>query len=265
MESIGLIRDFLKDIQQRRFIKVDVKYTINKKGVRVGHGEKSHDVEKIRNDFRFLITRDWLYEKYIKEEYSRNYLVKEYKLEVSPIVFRKIFDILEIPTRKVGESTKRANLLKSEKAKREYETKTGWWSEKVVRQCKGYSGRGLQGYYFNKSRQRLVWLRSSFEYIFAKWLDRNNFNWNVECERFEVKGKMYKPDFFIYEKNKLVKIVEIKGYWDTGKWKAEELNKLLSVEVVIINKDEIYSYTDNINKDIEEWKKLRSKRLELKK
>lgn len=262
MENIRHVKSLLKDIQQRKFLKKEIKYKIKENGNKKSYKETSHDIQKIKSDFRFNFTKEWLYKKYVIEEYGRPHLVKKYNLEISPNVLKRAFEIFEIPSRKLGEVTNRTKKIRSKKAKKEYKNKIGWWDEKVVRQCKKYNGRGIQGYYFNKSKQKYVWLRSSFEYIYAKWLDYNKFSWDVERERFKVKEKTYKPDFFIYDKQKLVKIIEIKGYWNISTWKAEELNKLLDIEVIIINKEEIKNYTNNINKDTREWKQIRLKKLE---
>ena len=32
-----------------------------------------------------------------------------------------------------------------------------------------------------------VWLRSSWEYIYAKWLDSKNILWDIECQMYNVK------------------------------------------------------------------------------
>ena len=251
------IKSLLKDIQLRKFI-IQSQQIKNNKTVCIS----SHDVVKIKNDERFNITKDWLIQKYIVEEYSRNALVKDYGLEISSSVFKKAFEIFNIPRRILGQVTKRTSKLRSLKAKKEHETKTGWWKETVVRQNSGCE-RGIQGYYFNQSKQKYVWLRSSYEYIYAKWLDKNKIDWDVECKRFEVAGKLYKPDFFIFEEGKLVKIVEIKGYWNNGTWKDLELNKVLDVEVIIITKEEIINYTTNYeNTERKQWKKNRLLKLE---
>jgi len=265
MENIESVKSLLEEIQKRVFLTTSTLVRVDKNGKTVRVGCVAHDEKKIKEDPRYKTTKDWLYYKYIKEEYSRNYLIKEYNLKVSLSVFKKIFEIFEIPARCLGTVTNRTKSLRSEKSKKEYEKKTGWWDKKVFRVNKEYSGRGIQGYYFNKSLQKFVWLRSSYEYIYAKWLDNNNWEWDVEFKRYEVKDKIYRPDFFIFNNGVLKKIVEIKGYWNNTSWKVEELNKILKIDVAIINKEEIKNYTINVRKDIKEWKEIRLKKLELKK
>ncbi|NOU67485.1 restriction endonuclease [Paenibacillus sp. LMG 31461] len=65
--------------------------------------------------------------------------------------------------------------------------------------------RGYSGYY------RETYLRSSYEYAYAKYLDYLGITWTYEERTFNLGYKTYKPDFFIYDKqNSLLKIVEIK-------------------------------------------------------
>lgn len=262
MEEIEQVKSLLKDIQERKFIITVVKRKLNKNNKVHAYGNKQHDVEKIKKDLRYTTTKEWLQKKYVIEEYSRNWLVKEYDLPISLSVFRKIIVFFDIQRRTLSDVTSRAKKSRSEKAQREYKNKTGWWKESVIRQNEKHTGRGIQGYYFNKSKQKYVWLRSLYEYIYAKWLDRNKLIWDVECRRYDVQDSIYKPDFFIFEKTKLVKIVEIKGYWDSGQWKVEELDKLLKIDVVIITKEEIKHYTIyNEHKEKNEWKQNRLKKL----
>ncbi|PIC62757.1 restriction endonuclease [Sporosarcina sp. P13] len=66
--------------------------------------------------------------------------------------------------------------------------------------------RGYAGFY------KGFYLRSSYEYAYAVYLDQFNIPWSFEDQNFEVHGKVYKPDFFFYDKQgSLEKIVEIKS------------------------------------------------------
>ena len=57
------------------------------------------------------------------------------------------------------------------------------------------------------------YLRSSYEYIFAKILEKQNIKYDVETITYELEDRSYTPDFFIYDDNdKLIEIVEIRGY-----------------------------------------------------
>ena len=66
--------------------------------------------------------------------------------------------------------------------------------------------RGYSGFYNN------IYLRSSFEFAFAYYLDYKKIIWKYEVCTYELKTSKYKPDFFIYNnKGELVKIIEIKS------------------------------------------------------
>jgi hypothetical protein len=65
--------------------------------------------------------------------------------------------------------------------------------------------RGYAGYYNN------VYLRSSYEYAYAKYLDFKGIRWTYEERTYDLGCKKYKPDFFLYNDNdELQLIVEIK-------------------------------------------------------
>ena len=125
------------------------------------------------------------------------------------------------------------------------------------------NGRGLQGYYKRKNGE-YVWLRSTYEYIFAKWLDKINADWVVEFKRYKLEnGETYLPDFFIFEDNKLAKIVEIKGdFYQNQKHKPELLNEQLDVPVILIT--DITRFTDKTyGKEQKQWRQVRLNREQL--
>lgn len=112
--------------------------------------------------------------------------------------------------------------------------------------------RSIQGYY-TKIDGTKVWLRSTYEYIYAKWLDKNNIIWKIEETQFVLSnGETYRPDFFLYENSELKMIVEIKGFFNNRRYKAELFQKENSIPLVII--DKIDDYSENYTKDKKEWK-----------
>jgi predicted nuclease of restriction endonuclease-like RecB superfamily len=120
--------------------------------------------------------------------------------------------------------------------------------------------RGIQGYYFNKSQNSWVWLRSSWEYIFAKWLDRTHHIWKVEETVYKIGNSIYKPDFFIYDNvGTLKRIVEIKGYWDSNSVKAFLLlDEQLKIDVSMITDiKKFIQEGSNYGKELELWKQTR--------
>ncbi len=127
--------------------------------------------------------------------------------------------------------------------------------------------RFIGGYYFNRSKQKYVFLRSSWEYVYAEWLDSNNFEWDVEVKQYEVlDGLKYLPDFFIYENGNLKKVVEIKSsFYYTSKERMkkyyafkEAYEKNLEIEL-ICDLQEILKFTELKTKSAiaSKWKKVR--------
>lgn len=165
---------------------------------------------------------------------------------------RTLFNILGIEINKgTNVVYGKTRLVRSENLKKMYEKRTGWF--RTFERKTNKASRGIQGYYYNNSRSKFVWLRSTYEYIYAKWLDRQGVDWDVEQQTFDLEGTTYRPDFFIYEDGVLVKIVEIKGYWARGTKKTDELSAKLDIDVVLIR--DIEPYCDkSYKKELLEWK-----------
>jgi len=91
-----------------------------------------------------------------------------------------------------------------------------------VKRCGYKNGQGYCGWYINKDGKRMF-LRSTKEFIYANYLDSNGVHFLTEKSTFDISGRMYKPDFFIYDdtyKN-LTKIIEVK---DTKKKAMNYIN-----------------------------------------
>lgn len=109
-----------------------------------------------------------------------------------------------------------------------------------------------------------LYLRSSYEYVFCKILEKQNIIFKMEEERYLLpNGKYYIPDFFIYDNNnKLIKIVEIKGEAKSlakkGYENIEMLKKLVNVECEIYFLNDLLKFEKELKLDIykliEEWK-----------
>ena len=134
------------------------------------------------------------------------------------------------------------------------------WVEKRPEQAKKQT-KSIQGWYTRKNGEK-AWLRSTLEYIYAKWLDRNNKIWKPEEKTFTDGDRSYRPDFFIYnENNELVEVVEIKGnYFDNVGGRSKKaieicekhklkLNLILDVRPYI----EEGSY---YHKELKKWKEI---------
>jgi hypothetical protein len=61
---------------------------------------------------------------------------------------------------------------------------------------------------------------SSWEVKTAKYFDEQSIEWKYSERGYKLSdGRYYYPDFFIYENNQFVKLIEVKGYF-------REANKL---------------------------------------
>ncbi|WP_186670568.1 NUMOD3 domain-containing DNA-binding protein [Sporosarcina sp. BP05] len=97
--------------------------------------------------------------------------------------------------------------------------------------------RGYAGYY------KSFYLRSSYEYAYAVYLDHFFITWSYEDQVFRIDGENYKPDFFFYDQSgNLEKIVEIKSRDKNALEKAKE--RLKSIEQQVQIKTELVSYEE---------------------
>jgi hypothetical protein len=218
-------------------------------------GNTYHDIEKMNKDSNYEYVNNWLQEKYHTEGMGVKAIISNYNLPIGYSVLRKLmFEKLEMETR-IGTSDWIRNFRK-EKVIKEHQDKTGWFDSNVIRKNKK---KGLQGYYFNKSMNKFVWIRSSYEYIFAKWLDSNNSEWDVEYKSYRLNDNtLYKPDFFIFENSKVIKIVEIKGYWDNNTYKFHLLDNSINIEMMLIDSSKISDYSnETLAETTKKWKSLR--------
>lgn len=134
------------------------------------------------------------------------------------------------------------------------------WVEKYPERAKSQT-KSLQGWYKNKSGE-FVWLRSCLEFIYAKWLDENGICWKSEVMTLKGIGESYRPDFFIYENQKLIKLVEIKGdYFDNVDCRSEKAKRvciLNGLELEIVK--DITKYLKDgsyYHKELKQWKIIR--------
>jgi len=83
---------------------------------------------------------------------------------------------------------------------------------------------GYTGYYNGNL------LRSSYEYIFAKYLEAINKKYKVEYETYDLGDYTYTPDFFIFDNNsELEEIVEIRGHRLNIEERIIDTNKLRDI------------------------------------
>lgn len=186
-------------------------------------------------------------------------LISRNVLGCSYSVTRSVFKFLDIEFRKgYNVSTEFSRKFRKDKAINERNNKIGLFDPSIERKAVTDT-RGCQGYYYNTSRNKFVWLRSSWEYTYAKFLNKIGEEWDIECTTFKLSdGTNYCPDFFIFKDNKLIKIVEIKGYWDNRAYKLDLLRKEYfknqNIQFIMVRDIKIYAET---KKELEEWKQIR--------
>ena len=127
------------------------------------------------------------------------------------------------------------------------------------------SKKGIQGYYKKKSGQ-YIWLRSSWEYIYAKWLDSKNINWEYEPKSYKLSnGETYRPDFKILDENNFY-FVEVKGaLYKERLYKVKMFREEYPEHKIIIIMD-IKKYTKiGYKKELKIWKNIKLSEKQLKK
>lgn len=247
---------------QRKIWTVYGKYS--RKGLYASTNKRLKLREKRKQSQRYKDLKNEIYNLYWNEEYGIKLLSQ--KLNLTYSVTRNILEFLDIPMRK-GQNvvTNRLRKFRKEKALLEGKNKTGWNSPDVNRKYKKHN-RGVQGFYYNKSMEKYVWLRSTWEYIYAKWLDKIGEKWDVEVKYYNTNGSLYRPDFFIYDENdNIQKIVEINGYWDSNTDKVSLLNeKLMNIDVIVIyNVEKYIEQNSHYHVELARWKKEKKKEEEI--
>lgn len=209
-----------------------------------------------RYEFLKTVSLDERSKSYLKNLYEDGYglkiLARELGLTYSR--FRTLYiSYLGLEIRKGNDIvTDKVKKFRSQRVTGENNPWFDWCSNKpeMHKAC----SRGIQGYYIKNDGTK-VWLRSTYEYIFAKWLDKNNIEWKIEEIQFKLSNnETYRPDFFIYKNSKLLMIIEIKGYFNNRRYKAELFKKEFTIPLIII--DNINDYCENYNMEKKEWKLL---------
>ncbi len=75
-----------------------------------------------------------------------------------------------------------------------------------------------------------IWMHSTWEVAYAKYLDRQKIKWTYEPKTFDLGDCTYTPDFYLSERDSYI---EIKGYWRTDAKKKFRLFKKLYSNVKI--------------------------------
>lgn len=89
-----------------------------------------------------------------------------------------------------------------------------------------------------------MYIRSTYELIFLKYLNIKNIKWQYEPEVFDLGNTTYTPDFYLPEKNLYV---EVKGYWrEDAKQKFELFKKIYHKKIIIVDSKLIQKFKKEI-------------------
>jgi len=230
-------------------------FTPNRKGFKklllsLSNDEKEHIKTEISNHYFKL---GWGIKIIARNVLGISYTKCRIAFDVFGLEFNKGYDICNDFLRK----------FRKNKSIIENASSIGFNDPSIDRYAKSMS-RGVQGYYYNNSTDSYVWLRSTWEFIYAKFLNKLGVNWKTEQKYFQLSdGTRYSPDFYVYDSNwSLEKIVEIKGYFDNRAYKVdllrEEFYKESNIDIVMIRDITLYLESGlTYGKELETWKILR--------
>lgn len=106
--------------------------------------------------------------------------------------------------------------VRSERARKSNPWKD-WTGNASLSQMHSKSKRYLGGWYLNPKTGKHVWLRSSWEFGYARHLDEQGKDWDAEVRSYLLSdGRYYRPDFFVYEIGRLIEVIEVKSTWSNG-------------------------------------------------
>lgn len=112
-----------------------------------------------------------------------------------------------------------------------YQTQKGTFKGKNNGRFGKVPSHGKSSYYKN------IFMRSSWEIAYAKYLDKNNIKWLYESKIFDLGDTTYTPDFYLPETDEYI---EIKGWWrDKSKIKFDLFRqKYPKIKIIVITKKE---------------------------
>lgn len=152
---------------------------------------------------------------YCKECIRKYNLFKEIAHKQSSETRKKLSEALK------GKSTGKAKTVEAELLRRSRISATMKKNPNAGGLREG-SGRGKKQWYESKIAGK-VYLRSTWELEYVKYLDKNNINWKQNLIKFpyewQNKVHYYIPDFYLIDTNEFI---EVKGYkrdQDNFKWK----------------------------------------------
>lgn len=91
---------------------------------------------------------------------------------------------------------------------------------------------------WHRVKYKNINMRSNYELLYAKYLDKNNIKWLYESKTFDLGDSTYTPDFYLPKTNKHI---EIKGYFsDKAKIKFTKFKKQYpKINIEILRKEDL--------------------------
>lgn len=198
---------------------------------------------------------------YIKKLYDDGYGLKVLArhIGITYSVIRRLFRLLCIDIRK-GQSIVTNKVIEFRKM-RVSGTSNPWkdWPKNMPDLAKKLS-KGVTGWYKTKNGNE-IYLRSSWEYIFAKWLDSKNMSWIYEGKQYKLSnGEGYRPDFSLLNPDgSLDRIIEIKGFFKNRLYKVDLMkNDYPDIKISVISN--VSHFTKNYKEDLIAWKQMQLSR-----
>lgn len=122
-------------------------------------------------------------------------------------------------------------------------------AESPERRQKRKGGKYIRTHVWSPVQGKSVWLRSSYELTYIKWLESQNIPWVYEEFLFTLeKGKKYLPDFYLPDTKEFI---EVKGRWiGKAKEKYEEFKRLYPNEkITLMQRKEIMEIRKQLKLD----------------
>jgi len=103
---------------------------------------------------------------------------------------------------------------------------------------KGNPNYGKPPLHIKSIKYKDIWMRSSWEVLYAQYLDENNIKWQYEPKTFDLGNITYTPDFYLPKFNKYI---EIKGFWRGQTKHKFVLFNLLNpeIDIELLMRDEL--------------------------
>jgi len=187
---------------------------------------------KFNGNFKYHISKKELIKLYIKQKYTLQKIANFFNCSVC--VIQNKFKIYKINARKNSYydvwNKGTIGLYSKEYRKKLSDNHADFRGKK--------SGTFGKIYHGKSGKYKGIWMRSSWEIAYAKYLDRQRIKWIYESKTFDLGETTYTPDFYLPEQDLYI---EIKGYWREDALKKFKIFKKLykNIKLSILEKKEL--------------------------